>query len=52
MDVAFYLGTLAIHWYGILIALAVIDVGIILLTLRFANPMQKLQEFSVKKVFA
>ena len=24
MDVAFYLGTLAIHWYGILIALAVI----------------------------
>ena len=24
MDVAFYLGTLAIHWYGILIALAVV----------------------------
>jgi len=24
MDVAFYLGALAIHWYGILIALAVI----------------------------
>ena len=24
MDIAFYLGTLAIHWYGILIALAVI----------------------------
>ena len=32
MDVAFYLGTLAIHWYGILIALAVIAaIGIALI---------------------
>lgn len=42
----------ALGWTDLLVALAAIDVGLVLLAVMYAKPMVKLNQFSLKRVFA